>query len=329
MVTPIGRFVEVSEEGQYLSKERGFMLVSAGTKLVGKVPLDDIAAVMATARGTTVSVSLLAELAERGTPFVVPGANFAPSALLWPIVGHHAVSRRMESQIANNRALSKALWQQVVAAKIRRQGWAVSQSGGSSAPFEFLARRVKLGDEGNLEAQAARRYWPLMFGPQFRRDRDAAGINALLNYGYAVLRAIVARALCATGLHPGVGIFHRHPSNPMPLADDLMEPFRPIVDLTVTQLVRDDILEVGPVAKRRLVATLWQDQKTAQGTTPLMTAILRTSQSLADSYQSGIAELLFPFTDLDGDDNVQNAEWLPDHVDDSDVRPASDDESPA
>lgn len=162
-----------------------------------------------------------------------------------------------------------------------------------------------------------------------REANRGKAINALLNYGYAVLRAIVARALRATGLHPGVGIFQRHPSNPMPLADDLMEPFRPTVDLTVTQLVRDDIIEVGPVAKRRLVATLWQDQKTAQGTTPLMTAILRTSQSLADSYQSGIAELLFPFTDLDGDDNVQNAEWLPDHVDDSDVRPASDDESPA
>ena len=277
MVSALGRMVEIAENGRHLSKERGFLVVQSGKTETGRVPLDDLMAVMATARGTTVSVALLSALAERGVPFLVPGENFAPSALLWPVAGHHAVSQRMAAQLDWARRLERRLWQQIVAAKIRRQGWALRQAGAPAGAFARLAAQVQPGDPENLEAQAARRYWPLMFGTAFRRDQDAPGTDALLNYGYAVIRASVARALCAVGLHPGLGIFHRHPRNPMPLVDDLMEPFRPAVDDAVRQFLAEGIDDVTVAAKRRLVGLLWQDEATAVGISPLGTAILRTA----------------------------------------------------
>lgn len=329
MGSPLGRVIEIAEEGRHLSRERGFLVVSAGREEVGRVPLDDIAAVLATARGTSVSVALLAALAERGLPFVVPGANFAPAALLWPVAGHHAVSRRMAAQIDRTRPMEKRLWAQVVAAKIRRQGWALQSAGRPAGAFVRLARLVRAGDPDNLEAQAARRYWKLLFGGDFRRDAEADGANALLNYGYAVLRAATARALCAVGLHPGLGIFHRHPENPMPLADDMMEPFRPAIDDTVRALLADGIAGVTVPAKRRLAAVLWQDERTAAGTTPLATAVLRSAQSLAESYLTGEPALEFPSFRVKETADGDEPERVSDHVAGADVRPAGDDEAAA
>ena len=329
MVSPLGLVVEITEEGRHLSKDRGFLVVKSGREEAGRVPLDDLMAVMATARGTSVSVALLAALADRGVPFIVPGTNFAPAALLWPVEGHHAVSRRMAAQLDRTRQMEKRLWQQVVAAKIRRQGWALHRAGEPSGAFARLARLVKPGDPENIEAQAARRYWPLLMGAEFRRDQNAAGANALLNYGYAVLRAAVARAICAVGLHPGLGLFHRNAQNPMPLVDDMMEPFRPTVDDAVRLLLAEGMSEVDVLAKRRLVAILWQDEATAAGTSPLATVILRTAQSLAESFQSGAAMLAFPFLELGSRDDGEDAERLSDYVDGPDVRSAGDDKAAA
>jgi CRISPR-associated protein Cas1 len=166
-------------------------------------------------------------------------------------------------------------------------------------------------------------------GSDFRRDQDAPGANALLNYGYAVLRAAVARAICAVGLHPGLGLFHRGAQNPMPLADDMMEPFRPAVDDTVRRLVADGATDVTVAAKRRLVALLWQDEATAAGTSPLATVILRTAQSLAESFLSGSAMLAFSFLEMGGRNDNDDTERLSDHVDGADVRPAGDDQAAA
>jgi CRISPR-associated protein Cas1 len=329
VTSPLGRVIEIAEEGRHLSKDRGFLIVSAGREEVGRVPLDDIAAVLATARGTSVSVALLAALAERGLPFVVPGSNFAPAALLWPLAGHHAVSRRMASQIERTRPMEKRLWALVVAAKIRRQGWTLQCAGRPAGAFARLARAVRAGDPENCEAQAARRYWPLLLGPEFRRDQDADGANALLNYGYAILRAAVARALCAAGLHPGLGVFHRHPQNPMPLADDMMEPFRPVVDMEVLRLLADGVVTVTVPAKRRLAALLLQDEQTAAGTTPLATALIRCAASLADSYMTGEPALEFPALRLKDTDDGVEPEWVSHHVAGADVRPAGDDEAAA
>lgn len=327
-MSPLGRVVEIAAEGRHLSRDRGFLVIHEGRAEAGRVPLDDLSAVLASARGTTVTVALLAALAERGVPFVVPGPNFMPAALLWPVAGHHAVSRRMAAQLERTRPMEKRLWQQIVQAKVRRQGAAIAAAGGPSAGFARLARMIRPGDPDNIEAQAARRYWPLLMGVDFRRDQDTPGANALLNYGYAVLRAAVARSICAVGLHPGLGVFHRHPHNPMPLVDDLMEPYRPSVDVVVRDLVREGMAEVSVELKRRLVGVLWRDEPTEQGASPLATAILRTAQSLAESYATGVAALSFPLLKAGGRDD-DDIERVPDHVDGADVRSAGDDEAAA
>jgi CRISPR-associated protein Cas1 len=292
--SPIGRIVEVAEPGRYLAKSRGFLTVTEGAEELGRVPLDDISAVIATCSATTVSCVLLADLAMRGIPFVLGGRNYAPTAILWPIAGHHAQQRRLETQAEAGRPLKKRLWALVVAAKIRAQGNALAAAGQPSGGFEFLARQVKSGDPNNLEAQAARRYWPLLMGAEFRRDVAADGANAMLNYGYAVLRAATARAIVAAGLHPGLGIFHRHPHDAMPLADDLMEPFRPLVDGIVRGLMLEGESVITPDVKRRLAGVLHMDQRTDLGTTPLETCMQRLATSVAESFLSGKPELALP-----------------------------------
>ena len=306
--SPLGRIIEIAEDGRYLSKSRGFLTVAEHGTELGRVPLDDILAVIASSPGTSASCSLLSDLAERGIPFVLCGRNYAPTALLWPLAGHHAQQRRMEAQLDATRPLAKRLWAQIVAAKLRRQGWALAQHGRPAGAFTRLARLVKSGDPDNLEAQGARRYWPLLLGPEFRRDTNAEGANALLNYGYTILRAATARAIVAAGLHPGLGIFHRHPHNAMPLADDLMEPFRPLVDLLVCTLLQEGVTEVTPTAKRFLAAVLQQDQATAAGTTPVATCMQRLAASLAESYLQQTPSLEFPFLDLAVETDPSDAE---------------------
>jgi CRISPR-associated protein Cas1 len=292
--SPLGRVVDVAQPGRHLAKDRGFLVVAEKGTELGRVPLDDVMAVLATHQATTTSCVLLSELAERGIPFVVCGGNFAPTGLIWPLAGHHAQQRRMEAQAAAPTALKAELWRQVVTAKVRAQGRTLAALGRKAGAFASLAEKVAPGDPANIEARAARRYWPLVFGRDFRRDADGGGPNRMLNYGYAVLRAATARALAGAGLHPGLGIFHRHPFNPMPLADDVMEPFRPVVDLETARIIQDLGPEVTTDAKKRLTALLQLDLPTKAGTTPLATCLHRLAGSLADAFQNGTAVLTIP-----------------------------------
>lgn len=328
--SPLGRVIEIAEEGRHLAKERGFLVVQAGREELGRVPLDDIAAVIATARGTSLTTALITALAGRGAPLVLCGANFAPAALVFPLAGHHAQQRRMEAQLDQTRPLAKRLWAQVVVAKLRAQAAALAGAGQPNAALLRLSRAVRSGDPDNAEAQGARRYWPLLMGEDFRRDTTLPGANALLNYGYAVLRAGVARAICAAGLHPSLGIFHRHPQNTLPLADDLMEPFRPLIDLAVRRLVAEGAEEVDVAAKRRLAAILASDLSTEAGASPLSTCLMRCAASLAESYATSTPALVFPHLGAEGRDGISasdDAFGLSDHVDVRDVRPAGDDEA--
>lgn len=204
-----------------------------------------------------------------------------------PVAGHHAQTGRIRAQIEAPLPLTRRLWQGLVQAKVRNQGAALAYLGVPAGAFTTLARQVRSGDPTNVEAQAARRYWPLLMGPDFRRDTDADGPNALLNYGYAILRSGAARAVAAAGLHPSIGIHHSNKGNPMALVDDVMEPFRPLVDIVVLRLFRGGVTQVTTESKRELAAILIQDMATTRGTAPLSTCLHRLVISLADSYQTG------------------------------------------
>lgn len=296
------RIVDIATDGQHISLHRGFLVVSRDGAEVGRVPLDDVHALILHAHGVTFSGSVLAALAERGAPLVLCGANHSPVAITLPIEGHHAQAQRLRAQIGASLPLKKQLWRRIVMAKIAMQAALLAHHGSSIAGgLQAMSRRVTSGDGGNLEAQAARRYWPALMGSQFRRDRDAPGANALLNYGYAVLRASVARAVVAAGLHPTLGIQHSNRGNAFALADDLVEPFRPLVDALVVQLVAEGVQALDPAAKRRIARLIAFDVFIAAEASPVSVAAQRLAQSLARSFESGKAELaLFTPPDVAG-----------------------------
>jgi CRISP-associated protein Cas1 len=280
----VGRVVEIATDGWHLSIFRGFMVIAEHGEEIGRVPLDDVAAVVANAHGLTYTNNALVALSERGVPVVLCGRNHMPAAIVWPVDAHHVQTGRMNDQVAASLPLKKRLWAQVVRAKILAQGGSLAAAGAPSGGFYLLSRKVRSGDPDNVEAEAARRYWQLLFGTAFRRDTDAGGINGLLNYGYAVLRAGVARAVMAAGLHPGFGLMHSNRLNPMVLVDDLMEPFRPTVDREVRRLVSRGLTEVDKNTKAELARVMVIDLPTAVGLSPLMTCAERLAQSLARAY---------------------------------------------
>ncbi len=292
------RVVEIAEDGRHLSVSRGFLVVEAERQELGRIPLDDVGVLIVNAHGTTYSNNLLVRLAEKGAAVVLCGANHSPVAWMWPLVGHHVQAARMRAQLAASKPLAKRLWQIVIKSKIEQQAAVLQALGKPAGAFDLLIREVRSGDPDNIEAQAARRYWPLIFGPDFRRDREASGANALLNYGYTVMRSAVARAVVGAGLHPSIGIHHSNQYNDMCLIDDLLEPFRPLVDLTVARLVTSGAPEVTPDIKRQLAGLTSADMATAAGTTPLSTCLERLAVSLARAYESGTASLDLPLAPL-------------------------------
>ena len=294
-----GRVVEVASEDCHLARFRGLMTVSKDGAENGRVPLDDIGVLLCNARGLTYSNDLLVELARRCVTVVLCGSNYLPVAWLWPLEGHHLQALRMRCQLEASLPLRKRLWQSVVKAKIVQQTNVLEMLRLPIDGLPALARRVRSGDPDNLEAQAARRYWPLLFGRDFRRERFGDTPNPFLNYGYTVLRAAVARAVVSTGLHPSLGIHHHSRADAMCLVDDLMEPFRPLVDYASARLVSDGQDELNTEAKRALVETLTMDMATDRGATPLQTCMVRAAQSLAQSFETGKPAVIFPSRPLE------------------------------
>ncbi len=292
-----GRIVEIAEDGRHLELYRGFLQVKAGGELLGRVPLDDIIGVIANARALTYSNNILVALAERGVPFVLCASNFKPVGMVWPVESHHLQAARMDAQLAATLPLKKRLWRDIVRSKLLWQGWCLQQRGRPHVPLTALVARVRSGDTGNVEAQGARRYWPLLLGTGFVRDRDLPDVNALLNYGYAVLRACVGRAVIAAGLHPGIPIHHSNQFNAQRLCDDLMEPFRPVVDLTVATLHEAGVVEVDPASKAELVRVLSRDLPFGQVKSPLDQCAQRLASSLAAVYLGEREELELPTPD--------------------------------
>lgn len=277
-----------------MSLERGFLAVSGPNGPIGRVPLDDIEAVIAATPAISYSGQALAALAARGAPLVICGERFTPVMWLLPVDGHHAQGERMEAQAEADRPKRKRLWAEIVAAKIEAQALALESVGAASEPLKRLKRGVRSGDAGNAEVLAAQKYFPAMFGKDFRRDRDGGGVNTLLNYGYTVLRAAAARTIVAAGLHPSLGLFHKSRGDALRLADDLMEPFRPAIDCEALALAREGRERLDADAKRRLVNLLYRDYATAEGRTPLTNCLARLSVSLAQVFTNERAKLAFP-----------------------------------
>ena len=297
----LGRIVDVADDHRLLSKRHGVMVVEdsqSHRQEIGTIPLDDITAVIVHARGVTYRHSLLVALAERGIPFVICGPNHNPVGHLVALDGHHQQAHRFEAQVASTKPTQKRLWASIVKAKLAQQAAVLDGIGQPGESVLALVSQVRSGDPANVESWGARRYWKLLFGDGFRRNRQAGNVNGLLNYGYTVARAATARAVVAAGLHPSFGLHHSHDENAMRLVDDLMEPFRPLVDLEVWRLVQSGQLSVTPITKRPLVLSLYADLQTRHGATPVLMCIQRLATSLAQVYLGQRAVLEFPVPGL-------------------------------
>lgn len=297
----IGRIVEVADDRRHLFLSRGFLVVKdteGERKELGQIPLDDIAAVIANAHGLSYTNNLLVALAERCAPFVLCAANHNAVGMVLTIDGNYQQAKRFDAQLAASQPLKKRLWAEVVKSKLQQQADVLEAAGAPFIPLSALVRKVRSGDPDNLEAQGARRYWGLLFGDDFRRDQQSDGLNAMLNYGYTVLRATTARAVVAAGLHPTIGLHHSNEGNAMRLVDDLMEPFRPVIDLKVWQLHQHGESQVTPESKRELVRTLYDDMQTSAGATPLIVCTQKLAVSLAQVFMGERNKLDLPLPGL-------------------------------
>lgn len=288
------QIVDISSDGLHLSRARGFLKVSQDHTDIGRLPLDQITGVIVHAHGTTWSTSLLTELADRSVPVVLCGSNHAPRSVLMPLEGNHAQGGRIRAQWQAKRPLMKQAWKQVIIAKVKMQAAALEAMGESGTTLRAMIRNITSGDNTNIEAQAARYYWPRIMGKGFRRDIDGSGENAMLNYGYTVLRAATSRAVVVAGLHPSIGIHHSSRGNAFALADDLMEPFRPLVDCAVRHIAIDNGPKVDTDTKKALTRLIATDLPLGSNVTPVSVALTKLATSLGQSFEAGKLTLALP-----------------------------------
>ncbi|MCC6403226.1 MAG: type II CRISPR-associated endonuclease Cas1 [Fimbriimonadaceae bacterium] len=260
-----------------------------------RVPLDDIGLLLLDGPGISLTREVLAECAARNIALVVTDAKHLPAAQLVPYSGQTLSAKVFREQLQASLPLKKQVWRQIVQAKLSEQAAALrtpaldaprclgrGQGEGAAQRIQALSQNVRSGDPDNREAQAATLYFETLFGPAFVRDREEPGLNAMLNYGYAVMRACVARALVGTGLHPGLGVHHDNQYNPLALADDAIEPLRPVVDLHVLRVLAEfgEVETLTPPVKRALLGFLEKDLVFGSRRMPLLVCLGHYAASL-------------------------------------------------
>ncbi len=236
----IRKTIEIATPGTRLSVSRKQLVIERPAHKPATLPIEDIGVLVVDDRRAVYTQAVFVELLAAGATIMVTGPDHLPAGMMLPLDAHHVQTERHRAQAEAAEPAKKQIWRALVSAKLVQQGAVLEHFVGEPFGLPEMARRVRSGDPDNLEAQGAQRYWPALFGKDFRRDRSAEGINAALNYGYAVVRAAAARAVVAAGLLPSLGVFHKNRSNPFCLADDLLEPYRPYVDWRVKILTIDN-----------------------------------------------------------------------------------------
>lgn len=258
-----------------------------------RVPFEDIAVIVLNNRDITLTHPVLSACAEFGIGLYATGDNHQPSGVFLPFQSHSRATRMLRLQLDLDKPTGKRAWASIVRTKINNQAFCMKTlSTGDHERLESYARRVRSGDTGNLEAQASAYYFPQIMGRSFTRAQEGWA-NAALDYGYAVMRGACARALVAHGLLPTIGIFHASEQNAFNLADDLIEPYRPVVDLYVaTSLKTDNTVELSPADKVALVGLLNTDVSMPRGVMSVLASVEQAAESLARMYDGGSEQVL-------------------------------------
>ena len=289
----------------YLSMKLQQMVITLPSKDAGAekgevrtIPIEDIGIVILDHKQITITQGLMEMLIDNNCAIITCGSNHLPVGLMLPLYGNTVQNERFRNQIDASLPLKKQLWQQTIQCKIANQAIMLKYATGELHNNMFIwSENVRSGDTDNMEARAAAYYWKTIFPdrPDFTRGREEAEPNNLLNYGYAILRAIVARALVASGLLPTLGIHHHNRYNAYCLADDIMEPYRPYVD----RIVYDIVSEGGPVeltkeVKAKLLSIPTTEVQINGKRSPLMVAVSQTTASLAKCFNGESRKLVYP-----------------------------------
>ncbi|MBR3976553.1 MAG: type II CRISPR-associated endonuclease Cas1 [Bacteroidaceae bacterium] len=258
------------------------------------IPVEDIGFVILEHQQTSVTLPLLNALSDNNVAVIICGNNYMPNAMLLSLESNTTQSEVLRMQIEASEPFKKNLWKQIVENKIRNQAALLNKLGKDGNLLKPYYSNVKSGDSDNREGIAAKLYWNELFGKDFIRTREGSNPNNLLNYGYTLLRAAVARALMGSGLLPAIGIFHRNKYNAFPLADDIMEPYRPYVDELVYTLHSQGAEDLTKDVKTEILKILFTDTKFGKITHPLEIGLTTTTASLAKCYNSNTKKILYP-----------------------------------
>jgi len=265
------------------------------------ITIEDIGVVMLDHQQITITQGLMAALLDNNVAIITCDGSHMPAGLMLPLESHNIQHERFKNQLESSVPLRKQLWQQTTIQKIMNQAAVLSMQGKESQKMIYWAKRVRSGDSDNCEGKAALHYWSNVFPESlyFSRDRDGDPPNNLLNYGYAILRAITARCLVGSGLLPTLGIHHSNKYNAYCLADDIMEPYRPYVDMIVLEIVKSgrDYTELNTDLKRILLGIPTSDVIIEGERSPLMIAMQRTSASLSRCFDGTARKISYPELD--------------------------------
>lgn len=282
------RILEIADTSARLRFENKLLCIELPSGEKNFVPVADIGVLIISNPAVMISSTLLSELGEKGAVVILSNTKRLPVAMQIPIDGNYAQTERFRAQANATLPLKKQMWKTVVKAKIFRQAEVLQALHGTDYGLKRLHDSVKSGDPENMEAQAAKIYWQNIFEVPFRRDRDANDNNMFLNYGYSVLRAIVARACCGAGLHPTIGINHHNAYNVYCLADDMMEPFRPVIDKAVYELNPYNFeMPLEKTQRHALISCLLQRLETSKGNRTITDLIRISCEQLATAFITG------------------------------------------
>ena len=258
------------------------------------IPIEDIGVVVLEHQQTSVTLPLLNALSDNNVAVILCSDNRLPNAMLMNLDSNRTQGESYRAQSEASEPLKKSLWKQIVEAKIRNQAALLRKLGKEGDKLKPYYQNVKSGDTDNREGIAAKIYWTELFGREFIRTREGEAPNNLLNYGYTILRAAVARSLMGSGLFPAFGIFHRNRYNAFPLADDLMEPYRPYVDALAYKLHAEGSSQLTQKVKGELLRILFVDTRFDKVLRPLDVGLTFTSASLAKCFAGTQKRIAYP-----------------------------------
>ncbi|MDT8411507.1 MAG: type II CRISPR-associated endonuclease Cas1 [Vicingaceae bacterium] len=259
------------------------------------IPIEDIGFVVIENQESYISLPTINKLINNNVAVIFCNEKHMPSSMLMNLDGHHLQHEFFKAQINASEPLKKQLWQQTVKTKIQHQAQLLEKIGQANTPLNYYASKVLSGDSDNREGAAAAYYWKHIFDFDFKRERYGEHPNAFLNYGYIVLRAAVARALAGSGLLNTIGIHHRNKYNAFCLADDIMEPYRPLVDIKVLEIINNyDTTELTTEIKAELLSILTQNVYYQNQVSPLMVALNKTTSSLQQCFAGSSKKIIYP-----------------------------------